>query len=66
MSKSRPTGGSFVDVTAKQSGRLLFRFDAERDIVHIADRKRGIDEEIDLREYRSPGEAPGMDQTEES
>lgn len=43
---------SFAEVTDKKTGRLLFRYDAERDIIHYVDHRRRVDTLIDLKEYR--------------
>jgi hypothetical protein len=41
------------DVRDPRTGKLLFRFDPGRDLIHL---KRGrIDVKIPLRRYRSPG-----------
>lgn len=40
------------DVRDPKTNKLLFTFDAERDIIRVRDRKRGIDATVSLEEYR--------------
>lgn len=49
----------FVDVRNPHTGKLLFRFDAERDLIEVQD--RGVKTLVDLSEYRrtSACERPG-------
>lgn len=46
---------AFVDVRQPVTGKLLFRFDAERDIIEI--QERGVKTVVDLSTYRAPKSA---------
>lgn len=43
---------SYKEVREPGTGKLLFKFDAERDRIHLIDHRRKIDTEIDLVELR--------------
>lgn len=50
------------DVTHPKTGRLLFRFDPERDIIQV--QERNVKWTVDLAEYRAEQEAPPQQQPE--
>ncbi len=46
----------FVDVRDQHTGKLLFRYDPERELVEV--RVRGVTTLIDLSTYKDPPSAP--------
>jgi hypothetical protein len=49
----------YLDIREPQTGKLLFRFDPERDLVEV--QRRGVKTVVDLAEYRAPESAKEID-----
>ena len=46
----------FIDILEPHTGKLLMRFDPQRDIIEV--QRRGVKTVVDLTKYRAPEGAP--------